>query len=90
MADITDFSSVSGEELSEAQILGIINRIDLNVFNILANKWDAVPYAEFGSAGHRKDPDKLLKELRQLRAMYVAKLQEIPAFEVTVWDDPHE
>lgn len=88
MADVSDFTSVSGEDLTEAQLKGILRRIDLNIYNILDGKWSAVDYAEFGGTGHRKDPTKLLAQLRELRASYKAMLDEFPAEEWTQYDNP--
>lgn len=87
MPDVSDFNDVSADALTESQIQGIIRRIDLNIYNILRNKWDAVDYAEFGTAGHRQDGTKLLAELREQRKFYAGLLEELPVFEVTEWDD---
>lgn len=90
---MTDISSVSdipdGEDLTEAQMKAIINRIDRNIYNLLAGKWDLVPYAEFGEAGHRKDPDKLIKSLRELRDYWEKRLHELPYNHISVLDDPY-
>ncbi len=87
MADVSNFDNVSADALTEAQIQGIIRRIELNIYNILAGKWDAVDYAEFGDAGHRRDGTKLLAELRQQLAFWQGRLDSLPVFEVTEWDD---
>lgn len=88
MADVLDFTGVTAEELTEAQIRGIIRRIDLNIYNILADKHGATPYAEFGQAGHRADPDKGLKTLYELRKSYELMLNQVPCELHSVYDDP--
>lgn len=88
MADISSFDGVSADPLTEDQINAIIVRIDLNIYNLLANKYDLMPHQEHGSAGHSSDPDKLVAELRKTREMYVAMLDQIPVMEITELDDP--
>lgn len=90
MADISSINSIpDGSDLTEAQIKGIINRIQINLFNLLEGKWDLLPYAEFGEAGHRADPDKLAKELREQLKYWTQQLRELPASEISVLDDPY-
>ena len=45
MADLNDLSSVSGTELTEAQIKGILAQIDLDITNLLRDgKLSALNY----------------------------------------------
>lgn len=89
MTDITSITEIpDGDDLSEAQMKAIVNRIDVIIFNVLAGKWDLVPYAEFGEAGHRKDPDKMIAALKSLREMWVLKMRELPFNGISVLDDP--
>ena len=90
MADITTLAALESADegdLSEEAVRAILKRINLNIYNILENKWDAVEYAEFGDAGHRKDPTKLLKVLMEMKEKYEALLQHVPSYNVTQWDD---
>lgn len=88
MADVANLDGISGTPHTAAQIQAIINRIDVNIYNCLAGKWDLVDYAEFGSAGHKMEPSKMLEQLRKWREYYVTLLQEIPVEVYTQWDDP--
>jgi len=88
MADVTDITTISGSELTETIILGLRERWLLNVHNILANKWDAIDYAEFGSAGHRKDTSKFLAIAKAWVEFYTSLLGEVPEQQTTIWDDP--
>ena len=88
MADVSDLSGVTGTAITEAQVLGIIARIDLNIYNLLAGKWDLVDYAEFGLAGHRKDPTKMVEALKGLKSMYQSQLDDLPAEYTSQFDDP--
>jgi len=88
MADVPDLTGISATPHTAAQLQAIINRIDVNLYNMLANKWDLVDYAEFGMTGHKKEPSKMLEQLRALRRFYLDLLQEIPAEYYTQYDDP--
>ena len=91
MADITSLDDiVTGRDLTEAEIQGILNRIDLTIYNIMdpARKWASLPYTEHGIEGHSKDPAKQLESLRKLRGFYEGMLNSVPAYQISQWDDP--
>ena len=84
MADLSDLSSVSGEELTEAQIRGILAQIDLDITNLLRDgKLSALKYAVGGAAGRTTDRAANLRALLEARRHYEELLRAKPGWEVS-------
>ncbi|MCH7688662.1 MAG: hypothetical protein IH899_18595, partial [Planctomycetes bacterium] len=67
MADLSDLSSVSGSELTEAQIKGILAQIDLDITNLLRDgKLSALRYGLAGPGGQTTDRAANLKALLEV------------------------
>lgn len=89
MADVTEIPD--GDELTAVQIDSIISRISLNIYNILAGKWDALDHAEFGAVGKKVEPSKLLAELREQLKFWQDQRAGYDTYEeITVYDDPYQ
>jgi len=90
MADLTDLSSVSGSDLTETQIAGILAQIDLDIHNLLrGGKLSALKYAEGGAAGRSADRAANLRALLEARRLYTELQQSLPGWHVNQYDDPH-
>ncbi|MBT4865346.1 MAG: hypothetical protein HON53_09530 [Planctomycetaceae bacterium] len=88
MADLSDLSTVSGTELTEAQIKGILAQIDLDVTNLLRDgKLSALKYGLAGQGGHSTDRAANLKALLEARSLYEQLLKSRPSWEVSQFDD---
>ena len=84
MADLPDLSSVSGSDLTEAQIKGILVQIDLDITNLLRDgKLSALKYGFAGSRGQKTDRASNLKALLEARALYDQLLKSLPSWEVS-------
>jgi len=84
MADLTDLSTVSGEELTEAQIRGILAQIDLDITNLVRDgKLSALRYVVGGMEGQRTDRAANLRALLEARRHYERLLESRPAWEVS-------
>lgn len=87
MADLTDLSGVSGEELTESQLRGILAQIDLDIMNLVREgKLSALKYALGGAAGQQTDRAANLRALLEARSHYERLLAARPAWEVSVGD----
>jgi hypothetical protein len=86
MADITNFDGVSGTPRTAAQILAIIEKIDLAIYNLLnTDKSAGISYR----IGDRTiDRDGYLLWLLDARKTYERQLAALPQWEATVYDDP--
>lgn len=84
MTDLPDLSSVSGDDLSEAQIKGILAQIDLDITNLLRDgKLSALKYGTQGEGGQTTDRGANLKALLEARSHYHQLLQSLPSWEVS-------
>lgn len=84
MADLTDLSTVSGSDLTEAQIKGILAQIDLDIMNLVRDgKLSALKYWPTGSAGQLTDRAANLKALLEARSHYEKLLHTRPKWEVS-------
>ena len=84
MADLDDLNDVAGNELTEGQIRGILNQIDLDVLNLLRDgKLAAAKYTVAGpsSGGQKMDRASGLLALLAAREKYEALLRSLPAWE---------
>ena len=84
MPDLTDLTSVTGTDLSEDQIKGILAQIDLDIVNLLRDgKLSALKYGLIGQRGHLTDRAANLRALLQARAQYEQLLKSLPSWEVS-------
>lgn len=82
MADLTDLTGVSGDELTEDQIRGILAQIDLDIMNLVREgKLSALRYGVAGHGRQLTDRAANLKALREARQYYEKLLRELPAWE---------
>jgi hypothetical protein len=86
MADITSFDGISGSARTAPQLLALIEKIDLAIYNILnTDKNAGVTYR----VGDRiLDRNGYLNWLLEARKTYARQLASLPAWETTVYDDP--
>lgn len=88
MADLSDLSSVSGSDLTESQIKGILAQIDLDITNLLRDgKLSALKYGITGPGGQSTDRSTNLKALLQARRHYEDLLMSLPGWEVSQYDE---
>ena len=84
MSDLTDLSSVSGDDLTEAQIKGILAEIDLDITNLVRDgKLSALKYAAPGQGGRSTDRSANLKALLAARRHYEVLLKALPGWETS-------
>jgi hypothetical protein len=89
MADLTNLDGVTGSDLTEAQIAGILAQIDLDIHNLLrGGKLSALKYAEGGAAGRSADRAANLRALLEARRFYTDLQQSLPGWHVNRYDDP--
>lgn len=86
MADITNFDGVSGAARTAAQLLAIIEKIDLAVYNLLNTDKNAGVSYRVGDRSY--DRDGYLRWLLEARKEYQQQLAALPSWEETVYDDP--
>ena len=88
MTDLTDLSSVSGDELTESQIKGILAQIDLDITNLVRDgKLSALNYAVGGQTGRTADRSGNLRALLDARTHYQQLLESIPSWNVNQYED---
>ena len=84
MTDLTDLSTVSGDDLTEAQIRGILAQIDLDITNLVREgKLSALKYRTVGRDGQETDRAANLRALLEARRHYERLLAELPAWETS-------
>lgn len=95
MPEISDLSELTGELPSEDEIKAIIRKIDLTIVNIVIGKgtYGSVDYEEHGPMGFQISPSMTLRELRELRKMYVDALNDPTQFDdvdylISQFDNP--
>jgi hypothetical protein len=87
MTDLTDLDSVSGEDLTEAQIKGVLVQIDLDIMNLLRDgKLSALKYAVGGSENRTTDRAANLHALLAARRHYQQMLDALPGWELSRGD----
>ncbi|MDA7527459.1 hypothetical protein OAF98_02115 [Planctomicrobium sp.] len=84
MADLTNLSSLSGNELSPTQIQGVIEQIDLDITNLVREgKLSALKYSITGGAGQSTDRAANLNALLHAREYYQKLLNAAPSWNVS-------
>lgn len=84
MADLTDLSLVSGDDLTEDQIKGILAQIDLDIMNLVRDgKLSALRYGLAGQRGQPTDRATNLRALLTARSHYEKLLKSLPSWEVS-------
>ena len=79
--DLSDLSTVSADELSDAQLRGILAQIDLDITNLLRDgKLAALKYNVGGADGPRSDRAANLLALIEARKLYQELLSQRPAW----------
>ncbi len=82
--DLPDLSSVSGTDLSEEQLRGILAQVDLDVTNLLRDgKLSALRYGLPGDQGALTDRAANLRALLETRRHYQSLLESRPAWVTT-------
>lgn len=84
MADLSDLSSISGQELTPVQLRGIIEQIDLDITNLVREgKLSALKYSITGGAGQSTDRAANLNALLHARDYYQKQLNASPSWNVS-------
>ena len=85
MTDLPDLSSLSGTDLTEAQLKAILGQIDLDITNLLRDgKLSALRYSV---TGQHTDRAANLKALLQARGHYEQLLTALPAWHTSRHED---
>lgn len=84
MSDLSDLDDLTGEDLTESQIRGLLRQIDLDITNLVREgKLSALKYASRGPAGRTADRAGNLRALLEARAYYERLLQALPSWIVS-------
>ena len=84
MTDLNDLNSVTGTPLSQTQIQGILNQIDLDIMNLVRDgKLSALKYGLPGPAGMHTDRAANMHALLAARDHYQSILNNTPAWKTT-------
>lgn len=84
MADLSDLSPVSGDDLNESQLKGILAQIDLDITNLLRDgKLAAMKYGGGRTGGQTTDRAANLKALLAARQHYESLLRQLPSWELS-------
>lgn len=84
MADLSSLNGVSGQELSDEQIQGILAQIDLDLMNLVRDgKLSALKYSVGGNARQTTDRAANLQALLAARDYYQKLLEARPAWAVS-------
>lgn len=89
MADLNDLNTVSGDDLTEAQIQGILAQIDLDIHNLTRDgKLSAINYgaSRANRTGRWTNRANALKALIEARRFYQKLLESRPAISISVDD----
>lgn len=82
--DLPDLSTVSGAELSDDQVRGLLAQIDLDILNLVRDgKLSALKYGLPGDASQQTDRAANLRALLDARDRYQAVLHSRPAWQMT-------
>lgn len=84
MPDLTNLNDLDGSALTEAQILAILNQIDLDVLNLLRDgKLATSKYGLPGADNATMDRAAGLMALLAAREKYEALLRSLPSWEAS-------
>jgi hypothetical protein len=86
MADISNFDGISGTARTAAQLLALIEKIDLAIYNLVSSDKNAGVSYRVGDRTY--DREGYLRWLLDARQTYQQQLASLPAWEETVYDDP--
>jgi hypothetical protein len=82
MPDLTSLDELSGQPLTETQLQGILNQLDLDIANLVREgKLAAMPETE--DTGAATDRAANLRALLDARQHYESLLRSFPAWEVS-------
>jgi hypothetical protein len=85
MSDLADLTTLSGDDLSEAQIKGLLAQIDLDITNLVREgKLSALVYRSPGDGGQTTDRAANLRALLAARQHYERLLRSLPAWETSL------
>lgn len=88
MTDLTDLDDVSGDDLTEEQIKGILAQIDLDITNLVREgKLSALNYSMGGPAGRTADRAGNLRALLEARTCYQQLLNRLPSWNINAFDE---
>ncbi|MAT14598.1 MAG: hypothetical protein CMJ46_04935 [Planctomyces sp.] len=89
MADLPNLDEVTGEELSDEQLRGVVAQIDLDIVNLLRDgKLSALKYGIGGPEGRTMDRSANLKALLAARQYYDSILRQRPGWETSQYAEP--
>ncbi|WP_437206453.1 hypothetical protein [Planctomicrobium sp. SH664] len=84
MSDLDNLNAVTGTELTNEQIQGILQQIDLDILNLVRDgKLSALKYAIGGRAGQSTDRGANLQALLEARNHYQQLLNQRPGWVVS-------
>ncbi|MCS6976046.1 MAG: hypothetical protein NZM31_03420 [Gemmatales bacterium] len=86
MSDITSFEGVSGQPRTAEQLLAILEKIDLAIYNLLNEDKNAGISYRIGERSVERAG--YLRWLLEARRLYMQQLASLPAWQVSVYDDP--
>jgi len=86
MADITSFDGISAAARTAGQLLALIEKIDLAIYNLLNEDKNAGVSYRIGD--RRVERAAYLRWLLDARKTYSQQLARLPAWETSVYDDP--
>jgi hypothetical protein len=86
MPEVTSFEGIAGQPRTAAQLLAILEKIDLALYNLLLEgAGSAVSYR----LGERQvERSAYLRWLVEARRLYTEQLSQLPSWQVSVYDDP--
>lgn len=88
MPDLSGLETVTGNDLTEAQIKGVLAQIDLDITNLLRDgKLSALKYGVGGTAGRTTDRAANLRALLEARRHYQQMLEALPSWNINVAED---
>ena len=83
MTDLDSLEEITGDDITEAQVKGILAQIDLDITNLVRDgKLSALNYAVGGQAGRTADRAGNLRALLDARTHYQQLLERIPSWNV--------
>ena len=87
MSDLTHLEDVTGDDLTEEQIQGILAQIDLDITNLVREgKLSALNYSVGGQAGRTADRAGNLRALLDTRTYYQQLLSTRPSWNLNTFD----